>query len=44
VKRQNISRLERGTSNSSLRFLRRVVVALGAEVEVRFKLLEAADG
>ena len=40
----NISRLERGTINPSLRFLRRVAAALGAEVEVRFKPLEAADG
>jgi len=40
----NISRLERGTINPSLHFLRRVAAALGAEVEIRFKPSEAADG
>ena len=39
----NISRLERATTNPSLRFLRRVASALDAEVEIRFRPLEAAD-
>jgi len=39
----NISRLERATINPSLRFLRRVASALDAEVEIRFRPLEAAD-
>jgi len=39
----NISRLERGTINPSLRFLRRVASALDAEVEIRFRPLEVAD-
>ena len=39
----NISRLERGTINPSLRFLQRVASALGAEVEISFRPLEAAD-
>jgi transcriptional regulator with XRE-family HTH domain len=43
TRQPNISRLERATSNPSLRFLRRVASALGAEVEVRFRPLEAAE-
>ena len=40
----SISCLERATINPSLRFLRRVAAALGAQAGVRFRPLEAADG
>jgi len=39
----NISRLERGTINPSLHFLRKVAEALGAKIEIRFKSLEAGE-
>jgi len=39
----NISRLERGTINPSLRFLKKVAEALGAEIEVRFRPHEAEE-
>jgi len=42
--RPNISRRERAPINPSLRFLGRVAAALGAQVGVRFRPLEAADG
>ena len=40
----NISRLERATINPSLHFLQRVAEALGTEIEIRFKPLEAGEG
>ena len=39
----NISRLERGTINPSLHFLRRVAAALGTELEIRFRPREGMD-
>ncbi len=40
----NISRLERATINPSLHFLQKVAEALGAEIEIKFKPLEAGEG
>ena len=39
----NISRLEWGTTNPSLHFLQRVAEALGAEIEIKFKPVEAGN-